>query len=163
MAAAAPLPDARPCSREQGRLCAGSRQRPARGIRARCPLAVQHEGIEEIREPRMVLQGQDMRHMLVRPDDHHASAPTIDAAKVEDVLALHHDRAEHLLVVHEPVASLRRAQQGGHGAEGQLPVWLLEDRPQVDHRVDILSRRGAAPDRRSRILFQEPAERLDAG
>ena len=104
-----------------------------------------------------------MRHVLVRPDDHHAPMPAVDPAKVEDILAIRHHRAEHLLVVHEAMAPFRRAQQGGHGAEGQLAVRLLEDRPQVDHRVDVLSLRGMAPDRRGRVPFQEPAKRLDAG
>ena len=56
--------------------------------------------------------------------------------------------AEHLLVVAKPVAALLRQEESGHGLDRQLAMALLENRADVDHRVDVRPRRRVSHDGR---------------
>ena len=72
------------------------------------------------------------------------SAPCVRSMprSVEDVRPVLQVRAEHLLVVAQPVAALARQQQRGHGLDRELAMALLEDRAQVEHGIQVLARGG---------------------
>ncbi len=89
-----------------------------------------------------------MGDVLVRSHDDHATAVSMDAAHVEDILAGLQVRAEHLLIVAKPVAALLGQKQGGHGRDGNVAMALLEDGPDIDDGVDVLARRRVSLDRR---------------
>ena len=46
----------------------------------------------------------------------------------------------------QPVAALTRQQERRHGIDRQSAVALLEDRPDIDDRVDVVSLRGVSHD-----------------
>ena len=59
----------------------------------------------------MGVERQDVRHVLVRPHNHHAPALAVNAAHIEDVAAALQVRTEHLLVIAQAVAALLRQQE----------------------------------------------------
>ncbi len=84
--------------------------------------------------------GVERKHMgdiLVGSHDDHAAAIAIDAAHVENVVAAFQIRAEHFLVVAEPVTAFAGEKKLRHGLEGQRAMALLEHSPDIDHGVDI--------------------------
>ena len=104
-----------------------------------------------------------MSDILVRADDDHAALLAVDAPHIEDVLARPSVRAEHLFIIAQPVASLARQEQGGHGSQVEIAVVLLENRAQIDNRIDIGVRRGEAADWRARRGGKEGTEIMQAG
>ena len=92
--------------------------------------------------------GRTWRDILVRPHDDDAALLAIDATHVENVVPALEIRAEHLLVVAEPVTALPRQKELGHVFELQLPVGLLEDGAHVDDGVDVRARRRVPSQRR---------------
>ena len=71
--------------------------------------------------------------------------------------------AEHLFVVVQAVAALARQEQGGYGRQVEIAVVLLENRAEIDNRIDIGVRRGEAADWRARRGGKEGAEIMKAG
>src|SRR5262245_22906262 len=101
--------------------------------------------------------------MLIRPYDHDATSITIDAAQVENVPPADGVGTEHLLIVAQPMPPFCGQKQRRHGFEIESPVRLLENRPYVDHPVDISSRRRISSHRRLRRSGEEVAEGAYAG
>ncbi len=69
--------------------------------------------------------------------------------------------AEHLLVVAQAERPFCGTSRAGIDSDAQLAVGLLEDRAQVEHRVDVVARRRVSAHRRSRRARQESAERAE--
>ena len=104
-----------------------------------------------------------MRDVLIRPHDHHAAALAIDAPQGENIMAGLRIGAEDLLVVDKSVASLPRQKQRWHRLDGEIAMILLENASDIDHRVDILARRGVFLHRRLASLGEKVAQSPDAG
>ncbi len=104
-----------------------------------------------------------MRDILVRPHDHHAAVFTVDAAQGEDVVAVLQVGAEHLLIVAQPVTSFPGQKQGWHNLDGERVVRLLENRADIDHRIDVFAGGGVFSHGRVLCLGQKIAQRPDAG
>ena len=104
----------------------------------------------------MRIEWENMRDVLVRSHDNHATPVSIDTPHVENVMAALKVRAEHLFVVTKPVTALPGQKEGRHGHDGKLEMALLEDGPDIDHGIDIRSRRRVSPDRR----LGRPGEKL---
>jgi hypothetical protein len=68
-----------------------------------------HETIEEGRELLITIERKNVRDVLVRPHDHHATRFAIDAAHGEDVAAASQVGTEHFFIV---VESLWRGGKG---------------------------------------------------
>ena len=81
----------------------------------------------------MTVQRKNVRDILIRSDDDHASRVAIDAAHREDVVAVFAIGAEDFFVVAKSVASLRWQKQGGHRLDGELAMVLLEHSTDIDH------------------------------
>ena len=111
----------------------------------------------------MSIEREYVSDILVRADDDDAALLAVDAAQVEDVLARPAVGAEHLFIVVQAVASLARQEQGGHGRQVEIAVVLLENRAQIDNRIDIGVRRGEAADWRAWRGGKEGAEGMKAG
>ncbi len=88
-----------------------------------------------------------MRDVLVRSHDNHATPVSIDAPHVENVGAALEVGAEHLFVVTKPIAALPGQEEGRHGPDVKVAMALLEDGPDIDHGIDVSSRRRVSPDR----------------
>ena len=106
----------------------------------------------------MGIERQNMRHVLIRPDDDHATLVAVNTPRFENVLVIFHVGAEHLFVVAEPVPSFARQQQSRHGLEHKRAMALLEDRPDIDHGIDVGRGRGKPSDRRGGGLGQIRAQ-----
>src|SRR5882757_4456878 len=117
-----------------------------------------HEAIEECRELDMRVEWENMRDVLVRSHDDHATPVAIDAPHVENVLAALKIRAEHLFVVTKPIAALPGQKEGRHGLDGELEMALLEDGPDIDHGIDIRACRRISRDGRSGRLGEKLAQ-----
>jgi len=87
---------------------------------------------------------------LIRPHDNQTACLPINAAHRKDILAAFDVGTEHLLIIAKPVATLLGQEKRGHGANGELAMALLEDRPDIDHAVDVGAVRRVFPDRRLR-------------
>ena len=97
--------------------------------------------IEKCRELSMAIERKNMRDVLVRSHDDHAACVPIDAAHREDVVAALEVGAEHLFVV----AKFRNVLCAGEGEAGMVSMAssrcaLLENRTDIDHRIDIRAR-----------------------
>ena len=102
-----------------------------------------------------------MRDVLIRPNHHHAPRLPVDAAHRKYVVTALEVGAEHLFVVVQAVSSLAGQKQRGHGLDGELAMRLLEDRPDVDHRVDVLAGTREFPHGRVRIVGEKIAQPAD--
>ncbi len=111
----------------------------------------------------MAIERKNVRDVLVWPHDHHATPFAIDAAHGEDVIAVFQVGAEHFFVVAKSVTSLPGQKKGRHGRDGEFVMTLLENRSDIDHRVDVFARRGVFPHRRLPCLGKKVAQGRDAG
>jgi uncharacterized protein len=104
-------------------------------------IPLQHEPAEELPELGMPIKWQDMRDELVRPHDDQAPVPPVDPTDIEDVVPVFEVRAKHLFVVAQSKTSFSRNEQRRHRANIEFVMALLKDRPDIDHRIDVLTRR----------------------
>ena len=102
-----------------------------------------------------------MRDVLIRPHDDHAANFSVDAAHGEDVVAAFEVRTKYLLIVLKSETSLVRQKQRRHRLDGKLTMSLLEDRADIDHRVDILAAARVLSDGRSLILGEKIAQLMN--
>ena len=85
----------------------GRRAAPvANGPRTALCVRSRHEAIEESRKLLMAIERKNVRDILVRPRDHHATRFAINATHAEDVVAAFEIGAEHFFVVAKSVTSL---------------------------------------------------------
>src|SRR5687768_16472463 len=86
------------------------------------PLALlTHELIEECRELGIRIEWEDIRDVLVRAHDDHATLIPIDATYLENVVAAFQVGTEHLLVAAQAEAPLSGQKNDRHRLEGH--VW----------------------------------------
>ena len=85
----------------------------------------------------MCVNRQDMRDILVGTDDYHTALLPLDRAHVEDVTCVLQIGAEHFFVVHQPEPAFSWKQQLRHRLQCEIAETLLEDRPQIDHCIDV--------------------------
>ena len=121
-----------------------------------------HEAVEETGELIVGVDREYVSDILVGADDHYAALIAIDAPHIEDILAGPAVGAEYLLVVEQPVAPLARQKEGRHGRQVEIAVVLLKDGPEIKGGIDVGSRRGEAPDRRTWRVREKGAESMKA-
>src|SRR5882757_10884059 len=117
-----------------------------------------HEAVEEGRKRRVGIERQDVGNILVWSHDDDAAPVSIDPAHIENVVAAFQVGAEHLLVVTKLVAALPGQEKRWHSVDCKLAMALLEDRPDVDHAVDVCTVRRVFPDGRLLRPGKEIAE-----
>ena len=130
----------------------------AQSRRRKNSIPLHHKAIEECCELGICIERENMRDVLVRSHDNHATPVSIDAPHVENVMAALQVRAEHLFAVTKPVMALPGQKERGHGLDGKLKMALLEDGPDIDHGVDIRPPRRVSPDRRLGRLGEKLAQ-----
>ena len=65
----------------------------------------------------------------------------------ENVVAIPQVRAEQFLVIAKAKTSFPGQKKSGHGFDGEVMMALLENRTNIDHRVDVRARGGVFPHR----------------
>jgi hypothetical protein len=100
-------------------------------------MLLEHKAIEEGGKISKSVERKNMRNVLVWSHDNDTALEPINAAYIENVVSVFQVRAEHLLVVAEPVATLPGNEESGHGLNAQLAMTLLKHCTDIDYRVDI--------------------------